>query len=147
MKQHTAKDLADVVPMELLDQIDFREAYGSYRDKRISAVMVMAPALGWMFDEDSLTKIDLPVFIIAPEKDAVVPTEKNAKIFAKKITKATLQILRGEATHYVFLNRANAMGKRFLEPRFCENPASIDRQKLHNDIAKNSVSFFDEKLK
>ncbi len=147
VKANASKDLAGIATPELLDTIDFNQACGSYRDPRITAVMVMAPALGWMFAENSLEKISIPVFIVAPEKDAVVPTEKNARVFASKITKATLKILPGEATHYVFLNRVNAFGKRFLEPRFCEDPASIDRQKLQEEVAKNTILFFNEKLK
>ncbi|MBS0604943.1 MAG: hypothetical protein JSS60_07920 [Verrucomicrobia bacterium] len=147
VKANTAQDLADIVSPEILDTIDFSKACGSYRDPRINAVFVMAPALGWMFEGNSLEKIDIPVFIVAPEKDLVVPTEKNAKVFASKIAKATLKILPGEATHYVFLNRANAVGKRFLEARYCEDPASIDRKKLHEEIAKKSVFFFDESLR
>jgi predicted dienelactone hydrolase len=147
VKANAARDLEDIATPELLDKIDFMEACGSYRDSRVAAVMVMAPALGWMFTENSLKNINIPVYIVAPEKDQVVPTEKNARVFAAKIAKATLKILRGEATHYVFLNRASAVGKRFLEPRYCEDPASINRKKLHDEIAKNSILFFDEMLK
>jgi predicted dienelactone hydrolase len=146
VKTHASQDLAGIAPPELLDTIDFSGAYGSYRDPRISAVLVMAPALGWMFAESSLKQIGIPVHIIAPEKDQVVSTEKNARVYASKIAKATLKILPGEATHYVFLARANAVGKRFLDPRYCEDPVSIDREKLHNEIARNSILFFDEKL-
>ena len=146
VKANAAKDLGEIAQPELLDKIDFNEAFGSYRDPRISVVMVMAPALGWMFAGDSLEKIDIPVYIVATEKDQVVPTEKNAKVFAAKIAQATLKILQGEATHYVFLNRVNAVGKRFLDARYCEDPASIDRKKLHDEIAKNSILFFDEHL-
>jgi predicted dienelactone hydrolase len=147
VKIHAGKDLAEITPPDVLEQIDFSEASGSYRDPRISAVITMAPALGWMFAGSSLEKISIPVFIIAPEKDSVVPTEKNAKLFASKITKATLKILPGEASHYVFLTQANAVGKRFLDPRYCEDHASIDRKKLHSEIAKNSIVFFNEQLK
>ena len=147
VKANAAKDLDGVAPPEFLDTIDFGEASGSFRDPRISAVMVMAPALGWMFAENSLEKINLPVFIVAPETDMVVPTEQNARIFASKISKANLKILPGEATHYVFLNRANAVGKRFLAARYCEDPASIDRKQIHDEVAKNSIRFFDDQLK
>lgn len=147
VKANAATDLAGIASPELLDKIDFSKAGGSYRDKRISAALVMAPALGWVFAEHSLEKIDIPFYIIAPEKDQVVSTEENARVFALKITRATLKILPGEATHYVFLARPNAVGRRFLDPRYCEDPASIDRKKLHDEISKNSVLFFDEKLK
>lgn len=146
VKTHAAKDLDGIASPELLETIDYSQASKSYRDKRISAVMVMAPALGWMFTENSLAMIDIPVLIIAPEKDQVVSTELNAKIFASKISKATLKILPGEATHYVFLNQATAVGKRFIESRYCEDHISINRKKLQDEIAKKSIHFFDEKL-
>lgn len=147
VKENATADLAGIATPDLFEKIDFKEAAGSLRDPRISVVMVMAPALGWMFEQSSLEKIDIPVFIVAPETDKVVPTEKNAKIFASKIARSTLKILPGEATHYVFLARANAVGKRFLDPRYCEDPVSIDRKKLHDDIAKSSILFFDDKLR
>lgn len=145
-KENTIKDLGEKFPREVVDQIDFKQAGGSYKDPRICAIFLMAPALGWMFDEESLKKIDLPVFIVAPEKDAVVPTEKNAKVFASKIARAILKILPGDATHYVFLTRANAIGKRFLDPRYCMDPESIDRKQLHDELAEKSVRFFDDHL-
>jgi predicted dienelactone hydrolase len=147
VRDNAGKDLADITSLDILEEIDFSQASGSYRDPRISAVITMAPALGWMFAESSLKKISIPVFIIAPEKDSVVPTEKNAKLFASKIAKAKIKILPGEATHYVFLTQANAVGKRFLNPRYYEDHASIDRRKLHHEIAKNSIVFFSEQLK
>jgi predicted dienelactone hydrolase len=147
VKAHASKDIGEITPPEVLDKIDFTEACGSYRDPRISAVFTMAPALGWMFAENSLEKISIPVYIIAPEKDSVCPAEKNAKVFASKINRAKLKILPGEASHYVFITQANAVGKRFLDPRYCEDHASIDRKKLHSEIAKNSIHFFNEQLK
>lgn len=146
-KENTLHDLGGEFSRDIVDKIDFNNATGSYRDGRISAVFLMAPALGWMFEENSLKKIDLPVFIVAPENDQIVPTEKNAKVFASKIAKSILKILPGEATHYVFLTRATTVGKRFLEPRYCMDPESIDRKKLHDEIAEKSVLFFDDHLR
>ncbi len=146
VKKYASQDLEGIISLDLVDTMNFEKAKHSYRDPRISAAVVMAPALGWVFDEQSLKNIDIPIFIIAPENDLVVPTEMNAKVFAKKIAKATLKILPGEATHYVFLNRATVVGKRFLDKRYCEDPASIDRKKIHDFIAKNSVDFFNKQL-
>jgi predicted dienelactone hydrolase len=145
IKTNCQRDLADVVSPELIEQIDFNKARGSFRDRRFSAMVIMAPALGWLFEEDSLKRISIPIYIFAPEKDQVVPTESNAMIFAKKISRASLKILP-ETNHYVFLNRTTVIGKRFLEPKYCEDPTTIDRKKVHEEIAKNTVLFFDEHL-
>lgn len=146
VRAHSSQELGGIVSPELIDTIDYTPATASYRDPRISAVVVMAPALGWMFAESSLEQIDIPILIVAPEKDAVVPTEKNARRFAKTVGKASLHILSGEATHYVFLNCATAMGKRILDTRYSEDPPSVDRKKIHDFVAKRSLEFFDKNL-
>lgn len=147
VKSMCAKELAGIVSDEILEKIDYRGASRSYKDSRIGAAIVMAPALGWMFDEKSLQKIQIPVHIIAPSKDQLVPIEKNAQIFAKNITRASLQILSGDTNHYIFLNRATLLGKRMLDPKYYEDPSSIDRRAIHQDLAKNAVEFFDNHLK
>lgn len=147
VRAHSTRDLGDIVPPEMINKIDLNHAAGSFKDSRISAMVVMAPALGWLFEENSLEKIDIPIFIVAPEKDLIVPIESNAKIFAKKISKASLKILQGDANHYIFLTRATIVGKRFLDAKYCEDAITIDRKKVQEELAKNAVVFFDENLR
>jgi predicted dienelactone hydrolase len=147
IKSHCIREVGDIVPMNIVEKIDFNQAKGSFLDERISAMVLMAPALGWLFDEKSLAKIAIPIFIFATENDQVVPIEKNAKIFAKKISCASLKIFSGDANHYVFLNRATVVGKRFLDSKYSTDPGSIDRAKVHEAIAKRAVIFFDDKLR
>jgi predicted dienelactone hydrolase len=147
IKSNCLRDLNDVVSMNTIEQIDFSQAAGSFIDRRISAMVLMAPALGWLFEENSLKRISIPIFIFATENDLIVPVEGNAKIFAKKISRSSLKIFPGEANHYVFLNRATIVGKRFLDPKYCSDPRSIDRKKVHDEIARSSVLFFDDHLK
>ena len=139
------QDLEGFVSKDVIRKIDFSHVSHCYRDSRVSAMVVMAPALGWLFDEKSLEKIEIPVMIVASEKDDIAPPEKNAAIYAKKITRASFKMLP-EANHYVYLNRASIVGKRFLEKRYCEDPASIDRKQVHEDIASGALDFFDRNL-
>lgn len=141
-----SSQLPDFVTPEILSNVDFKEAQHSYHDKRFSAVFAMAPALGWLFDESSLKKISIPICIISTSKDQVVPIESNAKLFAKTLTKSTLKILAGDGDHYVFLNRVTLIGKRLLEPRFCEDPHGVDRLLIHEEVGKTAVEFFDRHL-
>jgi predicted dienelactone hydrolase len=147
IKSNCLKEVGEIVPMNIIEKIDFSQASGSFLDKRISAMVLMAPALGWLFSENSLEKIDIPAFIFATEKDLVVPFENNAKIFAQKIARASLKIFQGEANHYVFLSRATSVGKRFLDSKYCIDPLTIDRKEIHDVVAKNSVIFFNDHLK
>lgn len=147
VRSYSAQELGGIVPPELMNQIDYTPATASYKDPRISAAMVMAPALGWLFAESSLEQIDIPILIVAPEKDAIVPTEKNAMRFAKVASKVSLHILSGDATHYVFLNQASVMGKRILDTRYSEDPPSVDRKKIHDCVAQEALEFFHKHLK
>jgi len=141
-----AKELSDLITPEILEKVDFREAQESFYDQRISAVFTMAPAMGHLFDQSSLRNIHIPICIVTTTQDQVVPMEANAKIFASTIKKATLKILSGEGDHYVFLNRASLVGKRMIAPRFCEDPSSVDRVKIHEDVGKTAVNFFNQYL-
>lgn len=141
-----SEELPDFVTPELIEQVDFTEAQRSFQDKRIGAVFTMAPALGWLFDPSSLQNIHIPICIVTTTKDRVVPMENNAKVFAATVKKATLKILSGDGDHYVFLNRASLVGKRLLAPRFFEDPTNVDRLKIHEDVGKAAVEFFNQNL-
>jgi predicted dienelactone hydrolase len=147
IKKNCIREVGNFIPENILENIDFNEAKGSFLDKRISAMVLMAPALGWLFDEKSLAKIKIPIVIFASENDQVVPIDMNAKVFAKQISQASLKIFTGEANHYIFLSRTTVIGKRFLDTKYCIDPKSIDRARVHEEIAKKTVIFFNNKLK
>lgn len=147
MKLVCEQEFCNLVTPDVIDKIDFHCACQSFIDKRISAMFIMAPALGWLFDEESLQSIQIPIYIIAPEKDEVVPIDNNARIFAKKITRASLKVLSGDASHFIFLNQPTLMGKRFLDARYWKDPENIDREKIHQDLSHTAVIFFSKHLK
>jgi hypothetical protein len=62
------------------------------------------------------------------------------------MSKATLRLVPGEADHYVFLNRASQLGKRLLAPKFSEDYSTLGRRKIHENIGKNAIEFFDSQL-
>lgn len=140
------QELKELVTPDIIKQIDFNEVLQSFHDERVGAFLLMAPALGWLFDETSLNSIDRPVYIFTTEKDRVVSPEKNAQLFAKRLSKATLKIFKGDGDHYVFLNCASRMGKRILEPKLCEDAQTVERRKIHEEIGKLAIEFFDTHL-
>ncbi len=146
IKEFCVKEMPDIVTADVIADVNFQEARHSYWDERVSAVLAIAPALGWMFDDFSLKSIHIPIYIIAAAKDKITPLEKNAKRFSEKISKATLKVFNNDSGHYTFLNRASLIGKRVLESKFCEDPASVDRRQVHEDVGKTAVQFFDETL-
>jgi predicted dienelactone hydrolase len=139
--------LPDTVNDDVLNSIDYSPAAKSYKDARISAVFVMAPALGYLFDPISLQQISIPVHIVASESDNITPIAQSAKILAGKIKKAVFTLIPGSANHYVYLNEVTRGGKMMLDKRIAIDPPGINRSQIHEDIGHSAVKFFNDHLK
>jgi predicted dienelactone hydrolase len=147
LKSLPPDQLPSTVNDEVIDSIDFSPARSSYKDPRVSAVFVMAPALGYMFDLASLQNISVPVYIVAAEGDKTVPLDSSPNILASKIKKAVMTLIPGSASHYVFLNEVTKGGKLLLDKRVALDPPTVDRAKIHDEIKSTAVLFFDKHLK
>jgi predicted dienelactone hydrolase/apolipoprotein N-acyltransferase len=121
-----------------------REASDSYRDPRVRAVFAIAPALGAVFVPDSLTKIAVPVEIVAGSADPIEPVAGNAKYFAAHIPGSRLVLFPG-AGHYTFSATCTADGRR-AQPALCIDPPGIDRHRIHQRTADLAVTFFSRRL-
>lgn len=147
MNKIPADQIPTTVSEDVINSIDFSPARQSYRDPRVAAVFVMAPALGYLFDMASLQSISVPVYIVASEGDKVTPVDSSAKILASKIKKAAFTLIPGSANHYVFLNEVTKGGKMLLDKRVALDPPNVDRAKIHEDISASAVRFFNKHLK
>jgi predicted dienelactone hydrolase len=139
--------LPENIDENLINSIDFTPATHSYRDHRISAVFIMAPALGYLFDLSSLQAISIPVHIVASEGDLVTPIENSAKFLASTIKKAVFTLISGNANHYVFLNEVSKGGKMLLDKRVALDPPNVNRGEIHEQIGHSAVTFFHRHLK
>jgi len=147
IKTIPSDQIPEIVTEEVLNSIDFSPAQESYRDTRISAIFLMAPALGHLFDMTSLQAISIPVYIVASEGDKIVPIDSSARILASKIKKAAFTLIPGGANHYVFLNEVSKGGKMMLDKSIALDPPNVDRHKIHDEIAQSAVTFFNYHLK
>lgn len=138
------QQLGETISLDKFKDKDFKQIFQSFHDQRISAFFIMAPALGWLFTEQSLKNIQPPFYIVASEQDEIAPIEQNAKWFAKIMSRVSLKILKGNANHYTFLNRATIVGRRFLHPNLYEDPQGVDRKKIQESLAKEAVLFFNQ---
>jgi predicted dienelactone hydrolase len=122
----------------------FREALAaasaSYRDPRIRAVLVMAPALGFAFTPESLSAIKTPVRLVVGDNDRAV-TAAPAQRFAAEIPRAELTILSGGVGHLAFFNTCTATGRR-LEPELCADPPGINRDAIHQRTVDMALELF-----
>lgn len=117
----------------------------SYADPRIKAAFVMAPAMKVAMTTDSLKSIETPVHIVVGEQDDQAIPEYNAKPIAALIPGATLEILP-KVTHYTFLPTCNEQGNRDFR-MLCTSPSGVDRDSVHQHVARMAVDFFARHLK
>ncbi len=117
--------------VELSKDLDMIKVQQSYKDDRIKAVFLMAPAWTWIFDENSLKNISIPVYAVGAEKDEIVNTDKNMGHLSDNIPGMTSQTIP-EAGHFVFIERANEKD-RMNDP-------------VREEISKEVLAFFQKSL-
>lgn len=122
-----------------------RGADRSYRDPRVRAVFAIAPPARTLFVRGSLEKISIPVEIVAGSADPIEPVAYNAKYLAAHVPGSKLVLFPG-AAHYTFFATCTGMGKR-AQPGLCDDPAGIDRDRIHERAADLAVKFFSAHLK
>ena len=115
-------------------------AGADYRDQRIRAAVLIAPAVAQMFTDESLRGIAVPTLVIGAERDTVAPIATNAARFAEMIPGAKL--VRLDSGHYTFLSECGPAGP----PPLCSDPAGVDRKVVHADAAARAADFFNRVL-
>lgn len=111
----------------------------SYRDERVKAVVVLAPAMGGALTEESVTPVQLPVRIVVGAADRVAPVTTNAGRIARLLPNATLLVLP-DVGHYTFLGTCTEFGHQKI-PTFCDDPPGVDRAAVHRQVAAQTVRF------
>jgi predicted dienelactone hydrolase len=139
-------------PQSILQQVRKTSAISlaasgeSYRDPRVKAVFAIAPALGFTLVQESLREIRVPVEIVVGGADPIAPAEENADYLRANIRGAREEVLPGGVAHYTFLDTCTAAGKQAVGV-YCSDLAGVDRDKVHDDVAEEAVSFFVHALK
>lgn len=118
-----------------------------WRDVRVKAAFIMAPAWAWLFDEASLAKITIPTYLIAAAEDRILVTRNNAGFFARHIPSAIYQVIPGKADHFIFISALNP--KKVKDANFSsqmnfliEDDVSVDRSWIQLQTADEAVGFF-----
>ena len=122
-----------------------RHASDSYRDARVRTVFAMAPALGPAFRPATLTKITIPVKIVAGEGDTNVPISSGAKYLAANIPGSKLVIYPGAVGHYVFLDSCPEIGQKNASI-LCNDAAGVKRDVIHAQTSDLALQFFEHTL-
>lgn len=136
---------------EEIANTDINKGKSSFKDSRIKAEFLMAPAMGWQFDQNSLNSINIPIYIAETSGDTVLVPQANAFYFAENIPTATLKMLPGKADHFIFRAEIKADKIKEFDPtgnlsfNYKDDP-SINRASIHNEVAELAIKFFEENL-
>jgi len=139
-------DLADQLDGLLARNPAFRASWDrqgfDYRDRRISAAALYAPAPPVRgFTEASLRRIKQPITMLVGDNDQEAPPVYGQWLQGL-LPQASLEILRPEVSHYVFLPLGTDRSKASLPDVFAD-PPGIDRAAIHREVAEKTAEFLD----
>jgi predicted dienelactone hydrolase len=120
-------------------------AGASYRDARIKAAFVIAPALGEAFDAASFAELGIPTALVGGTADVTAPVETNIKRIAGFLPKASLTMSPG-ASHYTFLDIC-VPGAADRRARSCEDNLGVDRDAVHAQTLEHARDFLAKALR
>nr|WKF59422.1 hypothetical protein HUO10_003933 [Paraburkholderia busanensis] len=133
---------ATPLPADALASIE--RAGASYRDSRVKAVLAIAPAIGKALDEPSLTRIDIPLRLIAGTADTTAPPPSNILHIARFLPHAQVDMIDG-ATHVSFINSCLPAVMTKLA-NICEEAPGVNRDEVHALAIEQAVTFFGASL-
>jgi predicted dienelactone hydrolase len=138
-------DCALIAGADLPDIPDRWEASKQYRDRRVHAVLALAPVLGPGVTSRSLRQITIPTDIVASKTDELVPFELNAARYARLIPHAHLTVVP-DAGHFVFMPVCTEAGRFIAAPVCVDASPSVDRAAVHERAVAHAVEFFGRSL-
>lgn len=124
-----------------IEEIDFKEAHENFRDPRIKALVLLAPA-AFIFPPESLQAVKAPVALVALEDDELLPFQKHAKKVIEYLAVAKLKLYQKNVSHYVFLNRVSPLGKEVLREELRTDTIESDRLTVHKEVGVFVTDFF-----
>lgn len=139
---HCAKTAEFVCNLMVLGK-DFSTTPALSRDRRIKAIVVAAPALGFTFAPAGLIQVKVPVQLWAGGLDTVAPPATNADVI-RSLLKGRVDFHRVPlAQHLSFLAPCDADSPQFL----CKDAAGFDRPAFHRQFNGAVAAFFKRELR
>ena len=109
-----------------------------FRDRRVKAAFLIAPALAEGLDPDSLKAIGVPVQVLAGDADPIAPFATNAKLIADAVPGAVLTPLEGVG-HNDFLSLCGPAGAHLP---YCVDGPGATRGVTHAAAIAQATAFF-----
>ncbi len=125
---------------ESLGQVD-----GDLGDERVRAVAALDPSLGPGHSARSLSRVQVPVHIVATVENDFLPFEHHAGRYARLIPGASLTPLAHGEGHFVFVDECNGEDQVDGVP-VCRDRNGVRRSAVHARLAEILGRFFTENL-
>ena len=104
----------------------------SYRDPRVKAALLLAPAPPVRaFTDESLAEISAPVHMMVGGADAEAPAQDGADWLDLRLPQAGIERLGAAVGHYVFLPEGTDAGRRQASA-LCVDAPGVDRRAVHD---------------
>lgn len=116
-------------------------------DPRVRAAVVVAPALGFAFTQDSLAAVSVPIQLWRAEDDRVLPQPWYAEAVYAALPKPLVDYREvAKAGHFDFLAPCT---QRFaaMAPQLCSSQPGFDRLAFHREFNAAVLGFFASKLR
>lgn len=112
-------------------------------DRRIRAIVVAAPAIGFTFDQSGLANLRMPVQLWRADDDAILPAPYYADAVRRALPKKPEFHAVPGAGHFDFLAPCTDPAAM---PRLCRSAGGFDRSAFHERFNRDVVRFFSTKL-
>ena len=112
-------------------------------DKRVAAVVLAAPGLGFAFAPSGLANVTVPVQLWTGEADNTVPTATNAAVVRELLTTPVDYHSVPGAAHLSFLAPCGPDSPPFI----CKDPDGFDRAAFHQKFNQSIIAFFNKHLR
>jgi predicted dienelactone hydrolase len=112
-----------------------------FRDPRITAAFLIAPALVQAFDFATVKRIHIPVEIVLGSADPIAPPGTNGELLARLIPGARLKVFPAVG-HYDFLSECGPAGAKEAAA-YCTDGVGTKRADTHASTVAAAIEFFD----
>ncbi|MBF0501708.1 MAG: alpha/beta fold hydrolase [Candidatus Riflebacteria bacterium] len=124
-----------------------RERVDVVSDPRVRALVLLAPATAFYYPEDSLRNVTVPILMLVAEHDDITP-RWQAELVLDRVpdrTQVTFRVIEN-AGHLSFLSPfpLHMRNAKFLPST---DPNGFDREKFHEQLPAEILSFLDKQLK
>lgn len=118
-------------------------------DNRISAAVVIAPALGFAYNKTGLDGVNIPLQIWSAEFDNRVPDIFNSRVIQSLLSQEPDYQFVKKVGHYAFLQPCDPRLEEVnpnLWSKICIDAEGFDRSKFHAKFNRKVVQFFQKHI-